>query len=48
MALCKEFEEECCVSLAQTFERHVLEAVESCTFSSFFPAGLVDGTLRGV
>ncbi len=36
MALCEEFEEECCVSLAQTIERHVLEAVESLTFSSLF------------
>ncbi len=23
MALCEEFEEECCVSLAQTIEQHV-------------------------
>ncbi len=28
MALCEEFEEECCVSLAQTIERHVREAGE--------------------
>jgi hypothetical protein len=35
MALCEEFEEECCVSLAQTIERHVRTAVESLT-SSFF------------
>jgi hypothetical protein len=28
MALCEEFEEECCVSLAQTIERHVRKAVE--------------------
>jgi hypothetical protein len=34
MALCKEFEEECCVSLAQTIEQQVCEAVESHTFSS--------------
>ncbi len=36
MVLCEEFEEECCVSLAQTIEQHVCEAVESLTFSSFF------------
>jgi hypothetical protein len=36
MALCEEFEEECCVSLAQTIEQHVREAVESLTFISFF------------
>ncbi len=29
MALCKEFEEECCVSLAQTIEWHVREAGEA-------------------
>ncbi len=29
MALCEEFEEECCVSLAQTIEQHVSKAVES-------------------
>jgi hypothetical protein len=28
MALCEEFEEECCVSLAQTIERRVREAGE--------------------
>jgi hypothetical protein len=36
MALCEEFEEECCVSLAQTIERHVRKAVERLTLSSFF------------
>ncbi len=36
MALCEEFEEECCVSLAQTIKRHVPTAVESLIFSSFF------------
>ena len=36
MVLCEEFEEECCVSLAQTIERHVRTAVETLTFSSFF------------
>ncbi len=25
-ALCEEFEEECCVALAQTLERHLAEA----------------------
>ena len=25
-ALCEEFEEDCCVSLAQTIERHLSEA----------------------
>ncbi len=34
--LCEEFEEECCVSLAQTIEQHMRKAVESLTFSSFF------------
>lgn len=29
MALCEEFEEECCVSLAQTIERHLREAGEA-------------------
>ena len=28
IALCGEFEEECCVSLAQTIERHVTEAAQ--------------------
>ncbi len=28
MALCEEFEEECCVSLVQTIELHVRMAVE--------------------
>jgi hypothetical protein len=36
MAVCEEFEEECCVSLAQTIEQHVREAVESLILSSFF------------
>jgi hypothetical protein len=36
MALCEEFEEECCISVAQTIERHMRKAVESRTFSSFF------------
>jgi hypothetical protein len=27
MALCEEFEEECCVCLAQTIEQHVCKAV---------------------
>ncbi len=27
MALCEEFEQECCVSLAQPIEQHVHEAV---------------------
>jgi hypothetical protein len=48
MALCEEFEEECCISLAQTTERHVREAVESLSICSFLSAGLVDGALRGV
>ena len=29
LALCDEFEEECCVSLAQTIERHLREAGEA-------------------
>jgi hypothetical protein len=48
MALCEEFEEECCVSLAQTTERHVCKTIESLTFSSFLSAGLVVGAVRGV
>ena len=29
MALCEEFEQECCVSLAHTIERHLREAGEA-------------------
>jgi hypothetical protein len=36
MVLCEEFEEECCVSLAQTIEQHVRTAVESLKSISFF------------
>ncbi len=36
MALCEEFEEECCVSLAQTIEQHVGPEVELLKFCSFF------------
>jgi hypothetical protein len=36
MVLCEEFEEECCVSLAETIELRVRKAVESHTFSFFF------------
>jgi hypothetical protein len=32
MALCEEFEEECCISPAQTIEHYVCKVVESLTF----------------
>ncbi len=48
MALCQEFEEECCISLAQTIEQHVHEAVESLNLVPFLSAGLADGALREV
>ncbi len=48
MALCEEFEEECCLSLAQTIEQCVRTAVESLNLVPVLSAGFVDGAVRGV
>jgi hypothetical protein len=46
MALCEEFEEECCVSLAQTIERS--RRLNYLHLVPFLSAGLADGAVRGV
>ncbi len=49
MALCEEFEEECCVSLAQTIERHVRgRQLNHLHLVPSLSAGLADGAVRGV
>ncbi len=48
MALCEEFEDESCVSQAQTIEQRVCTAVESLNLVPVLSAGFVDGAVRGV